>query len=290
MSSKPVAVVTGTSSGFGYHTAERLAEAGYTVFGTMRDPRGRNEKARAALIALGVTVLDVDVTDQASVDRGAREVLGAVDRLDVLVNNAGTAHFGLLEAFTPESMERQFATNVVGPHRINRAFLPTMRAAKTGLVVFVSSVVGRFTLPFGGVYASSKWAVEAQAEALSYELRPLGIDVAIVEPGAYATNILNVVITPDDSARADAYGPEIAQLSTGMTSGLTQGADGTDPRDISNAIERLAAMAPGTRPLRTTVPGGGPADAINAAVEPIQRAVLEGFGMSTLLQKNVVSV
>jgi len=196
MSESPVAVVTGTSTGFGYDTARLLVEAGNVVFGTMRDVAGRNAEPAKALERLGVTVVDLDVTDGVSVERGTAKIVDAAGRVDVLVNNAGTAHFGTAEAFTPASLERQFATNVVGPFRLARAFLPGMRERRTGLVVFVGSVVGRFTMPFNGIYSSSKWAIEALAEAFSYELRPFGVDVAIGEPGAYATNIGNVMIRP----------------------------------------------------------------------------------------------
>ena len=113
MSESLVAVVTGTSTGFGYDTARLLAAAGHRVYGTMRDIAGRNAEAARALSALGITVIELDVTDQTSVDRGAAQILSAAGRVDVLVNNAGTAHMGTTEAHTPQSLERQFASNVV---------------------------------------------------------------------------------------------------------------------------------------------------------------------------------
>ena len=95
--------------------------------------------------------------------------------------------FGFVEAFTPASAEAQFATNVFGPLRVNRAFLPGMRERKAGLIVYVSSVVGRVALPFGGIYTASKWALEALAEVSSYELAPFGVDIAIVQPDFHAS-------------------------------------------------------------------------------------------------------
>src|SRR4030081_759854 len=149
-------VVTGASSGFGRDTAERFAAAGWRVFATIRDPRDRHAQATGELQQQGIRVVDLEVTDQVSVDRAAAEIL-ADGPVDVLVNNAGAAYFGVVEAFTPELIQQQFDVNVFGPMRVSRAFLPGMRDRRSGLVVYVSSVVGRYAIPFGGVYASSKW-------------------------------------------------------------------------------------------------------------------------------------
>jgi NAD(P)-dependent dehydrogenase (short-subunit alcohol dehydrogenase family) len=286
MSVSPVAVVTGTSTGFGYDTARLLAASGHRVFGTMRDVAGRNAEAARTLSALGITVVELDVTDQASVDRGAKLILDHAGRVDVLVNNAGTAHMGTTEAFTPASLERQFATNVTGPFRVSRAFLPGMRANGSGLIVFVSSVVGRIVVPFMGVYTASKWAIEALGESLSYELRPFGVDVAIVEPGAYATNIFNAVVRPDDSERLTAYG-EIAKTFDAIGAALNESAG--QPIEVAEAIAALVAAPAGTRPLRTVVPGASPAAAINAGTAPIQRATLEAFGLNAFLPKETAA-
>ena len=281
------AVITGTSTGFGYDTARLLAEAGHRVYGTMRDIAGRNAEPARALSALGVTVVELDVTDQASVDRGAAQILAAAGRVDVLVNNAGTAHMGTAEAHTPESLERQFATNVTGPFRLSRAFLPGMRANQRGLVVFVSSVVGRFVIPFTGVYSASKWALEALAESFSYELRPFGVDIALIEPGAYATNIGNAIVLPDDVARLADYG-DVGKTYDVISNGLASQAG--NPLEVAQAIAALVAAPAGTRPLRTVVPSGSPADAINAAVAPIERSTLEAFGLGAFLAKEPAAV
>lgn len=282
MSNERVAVVTGTSTGFGHLIALGLRADGYTVFATMRGIADRNAEPRAQLEAKGIVVLDVDVTNQGQVDAAATAILARNGRVDVLVNNAGTAHMGVTEAFTPESMERQFATNVIGAARVTRALLPTMRAAKSGLVVFVSSVVGRFVLPFTGVYAGSKFAIEAYAESLSYEVRPSGIDVAIVEPGAYATNIFSAMIAPDDTARVEAYG-ETANIFGQM--GEAMGSSAGDPAEVATAIRDLAKAPAGSRALRTVVPADAPAAAINAAIAPIQKGVMEAYGLGALLPR-----
>ena len=202
----------------------------------------------------------------------------------MLVNNAGAAYFGVVEAFTPELIQQQYDVNVFGPMRVSRAFLPGMRERRSGLVVYVSSVVGRLVLPFGGVYASSKWALEALAETSSYELAPLGVDVAIVQPGAYDTNIGNSRVGPDDIAREAAYG-EVTPLAANVFGALASAAAGRDPSEVAEAIFALAEQPVGTRRLRTPVPHNPAVAAINDAVAPIQREVLVNFGVGELLPK-----
>lgn len=281
-------VVTGASSGFGRNTAERFAGAGWRVFAGVRGARGKHAQATAELEQLGIRVVELEITDQASVDRAAAEILAA-GPVDVLVNNAGAAYFGIVETFTPETIQRQFDVNVFGQMRVSRAFLPAMRERRSGLVVYVTSVVGRYTFPFGGVYASSKWALEALAESSSYELAPLGVDVAIVEPAAYETNISNSRVGPDDEQRLSGYGA-VTPLMANVFGALSSSTQGRDPREVADAIFALAERPAGTRPLRTPVPADAAAIAINEAVAPVQRQVLESFGLGELLPKVPVGV
>lgn len=284
MSDQRLAVVTGSNSGFGRLTVEALAAEGWRVFATMRNTKTKNAEAASALRAKGADVVELDVTDDASVDAAAAKILAA-GVPDLLVNNAGAGYFGIQEAFTPAVVERQFAVNVVGPLRVNRAFLPAMRERGTGLIVHVSSVAGRTTFPLGGVYAASKWALEALAEASSYELAPFGIDVAIVQPGAYPTEIGDKVTMADDAARAESYGEAGQRLFAGMSMFATA-ANGRDPGDVARAIVRIANLPGGTRPLRTTVPVDEATESINAAA-PIQAGMLEAMGLNHLLRKPV---
>lgn len=279
------AVVTGASSGFGRLSAQTLAASGWTVYATMRNISGKNAAAASALRAAGICVVELDVTSDASVDAAAATILAA-GPVDVLVNNAGTGHFGVQEAFTPAAVEQQFATNVFGPLRVNRAFLPAMRERKSGLVIYVSSVVGRIVIPFGGVYTASKWALEALAETSSYELAPFGIDVAIVQPGAYPTEIFGNVFGADDAARIASYG-DVAKLADVLSAGMDESMKGRDPQDVADAIAALANAPAGTRPLRTIVSDSPPVEAINAAVAPIQREVIKAFGFESLLPKAI---
>jgi NAD(P)-dependent dehydrogenase (short-subunit alcohol dehydrogenase family) len=284
MADRKSVLVTGSNSGFGRLTAELFARSGWRVFGTMRNVAGVNAGAAAELRGVGIDVVELDVTDDASVDAAAAVVAREVAALDVLVNNAGSAHFGILEAFTIGAVEQQFATNVFGPLRVNRAFLPAMRARKSGLVVYVSSVVGRIVMPFGGVYAASKWALEALAEASSYELAPFNVDVAIVEPGAYATDIFGKTSSADDAARIADYG-EVAAWASATPTRIAERAQGTDPGDVARAIVALAEAPAGRRPKRTVVADNPGVDAINAAIAPIQHAAAASLGIEALLPK-----
>jgi NAD(P)-dependent dehydrogenase (short-subunit alcohol dehydrogenase family) len=278
------AVVTGASSGFGRLTAQTLAADGWRVYATMRNVATTNAGAAADLKKAGISVVELDVTSDASVDAAAKTILSEAGAVDVLVNNAGTGFFGIEEAFRPAAAERQFATNVIGPLRVNRAFLPSMRERRSGLVVFVSSVVGRIIMPFGGIYTASKWALEALAETSLYELAPFDIDVAIVEPGAYATEIFGKVVGADDTARTTAYG-DVVKYVEALNEGLAAAAKERDPQEVADVILRLAKAPAGTRALRTVVPENPAVEAINNAVAPIQREIIKGSGMEALLPK-----
>lgn len=180
-------LVTGASAGIGRATTIRLAARGHYVIAT-----GRNMPALEQLkqTAKGkVDILPLDVTSQASVDSAQKEVAALLGQagLDVLVNNAGYAVAGPLESIGDDELKAQFETNVFGLTRVVRAFLPGMRERKRGRIVNISSVVGRLALPFFGPYNATKHAIEALSDALRNEVRPFGIDVVIIEPGAINT-------------------------------------------------------------------------------------------------------
>lgn len=280
-----IAVITGANSGFGRLTAELLAADGWRVFATMRNAVSKNAAAASELRALGIDVVELDVTDDVSVAAAAAVVLAA-GTPDLLVNNAGAGYFGLVEAYTPIVVERQFATNVIGPLRVNRAFLPAMRERRSGLIVYVSSVAGRTTFPLGGVYAASKWALEALAEASAYELAPFGVDTAIVQPGAFTTEIGNKITPADDDARTASYGAVAQRLFASMVT-FANAAQGRDPADIAREIVRLAKLPAGTRPLRVTLPANAGVEAINAVAATSQSEVLEAMGLADLAASSV---
>ena len=197
-------LITGAASGFGRDIAETLAEAGHRVFASMRDVAGRNAAAGAALTARGIGVVELDVTDDESVDTAVAGVLAEAGGIDVLINNAGIASAGISEAFSADQAKILFNTNVVGVLRTTRAVLPTMRSAGDGLIVNVGSILGRVTFPFFGIYGASKFAVEALTDSFRYELSQLGVDVVLVQPSAYPTNMYASMQQPADAGVAAA--------------------------------------------------------------------------------------
>src|SRR5437899_924890 len=175
-------LITGASSGFGRDTAETLWRAGHTVYASMRRAQGKNREAAEALRKLGIKTVELDVSDDASVEAGVNKVLAEAGTIDVLVNNAGIASVGVTEAFTAEQAKVIFDTNVIGLLRVTRAVLPSMRQKRDGLIINIGSVLGRVTFPFLGIYGTSKMAVQALTDSLRYEVSQLGIKVVKVRP------------------------------------------------------------------------------------------------------------
>jgi len=195
MESKQVVLITGSSTGFGRMIAETLARHGHTVFATMRDLEGRNAtnastiRTLAARESLPLHVLELDVTNDVSVDRAVQVATEQAGRVDVAINNAGYGLEGLAEAVTTEQAQQIMDTNFFGSVRVNRAVLPYMRRQRSGLLLHMSSGAGRLVIPSYGFYCASKFALESLAEAYHYELAPQGIESSIVEPGAYQTAV-----------------------------------------------------------------------------------------------------
>ena len=181
-------LITGASSGIGRAAAIELAGRGHRVFASARRLGALEELAEAHP---GIVAVPLDVTEDASVAAAVRAVdeLTAGHGLDVLVNNAGYALGGPVEALSSEAVEHQFQTNVFGLLRVTRAFLPAMRARRAGRLINLSSVVGRVAFPGMGVYGATKFAVEALSDALRMELASFGIFVSLIEPGFVATDI-----------------------------------------------------------------------------------------------------
>jgi NADP-dependent 3-hydroxy acid dehydrogenase YdfG len=181
-------LITGASSGIGRAAAIELAGRGDRVFASARRLAALEELADAHP---GIAAVPLDVTDDASVDAAVRVVdeLTAGRGLDVLVNNAGYALGGPIESLSGEAVEHQFQTNVFGLLRVTRAFLPSMRARRSGRLINLSSVVGRVAFPGMGVYGATKFAVEALSDALRMELAGFNISVSLIEPGFVATDI-----------------------------------------------------------------------------------------------------
>jgi NADP-dependent 3-hydroxy acid dehydrogenase YdfG len=277
-------VITGASTGFGRDTAETLARAGHTVFASMRDPQGKNREHAQALGKEGIQVVELDVSNDTSVDQAVKEVLARARRIDVLVNNAGVASAGVTEAFTPDQAKVVFNTNVVGLLRTIRSVLPAMRSQRDGLIINIGSILGRVTFPFFAIYGASKFAVEALTDSLRYEVSQLGIDVTLVQPSAYPTPMYAKVQQPEDTDRAAAYGA-VGEIPGAMFKHFTtvfQAPDAPNPHDVAEAIAKLVAQPKGSRSARTVVGSAFGSDAVNEQTAPVQAHVVEALGLGHL--------
>ncbi len=261
MAAGDVILITGTSSGFGRLLAEACASQGCTVYASMRQPAGRNASAREALQTLAATaglslhVLELDVTDELSVEHAVQEVITRSGAIDVLINNAGFGYIGLNEACTLADLQQQFDTNFFGVVRMNRAVLPHMRRQGRGLLIYMSSAGGRIVVPFLGPYTASKFALEALAESYHYQLYSLGIDTVILQPGRHATPGGTNLRSPSEPNRGAGYGLVSAQIDQAVADFRASFANGEVP-------------AP---------------QAVIAA--QVQATVVERFGLTGLLQR-----
>jgi NAD(P)-dependent dehydrogenase (short-subunit alcohol dehydrogenase family) len=284
-----VVLITGCSAGFGRLMAETLARKGYFVFATMRDVKGRNARAASELKSLAereslkLRVVELDVTDDASVTRAVDSIIAEAGRLDVAINNAGYSHAGLAEAFTIEQAQRIFDTNFFGAVRVNRAVLPRMRRQGSGLLIHISSGAGRVVIPGAAFYCATKFALEALSETYRDELASQGIDSIIVEPGAYATSIFGKFELPADTARAEAYG-EANEIPKRVSAAVRSAAG--NPQEVADAVVRLIETPAGSRPVRTRVAPtpSEPIDAYNKLSDQLHAGFLDWFGIKELTQ------
>jgi NAD(P)-dependent dehydrogenase (short-subunit alcohol dehydrogenase family) len=284
MNSKQVVLITGSSTGFGRLFTETLARKGHTVFATMRDPAGRNAKNAAEIRTLAekdslpIHVLEMDVTDDASVQRAVDAAIARAGRIDVAINNAGYYLSGLEEAVTTEQAQRLMDTNFIGPVRVNRAVLPHMRRQRSGVLMHISSGAGRVVLPSAGFYCASKFALEALAEAYSYELAAQGIESVIVEPGAYETAVIGNMVTAADEARTNTYGA-VKEIPAKLNAAFVS--TGGNAQEIADAVLRIIETPAGEKQLRYFVsPQNFGVDQINALSRQVQAKLLEAFGLA----------
>jgi NADP-dependent 3-hydroxy acid dehydrogenase YdfG len=283
-------LITGASSGFGRLTAETLANSGHRVFAGFRSTDGAKKPVADELRGEKIEILRLDVTDQASIDSAVKQLLKTTNnQLDVVVNNAGMASAGISESFTAEQVREMFDVNVFGVQRVLRATLPALRAKRSGLVINIGSILGRVTIPFFGLYGASKYAVEAMTDSYRYELSQLGIDVVLVQPSAYPTNMYAAAQQPADGEIAKTYGA-VAEvpgkiLKTFVT--LFQGENAPNPRDVAEAIDKIVSTPVGKRPDRVVVGLPFGSDAVNNAVNPIQRGTIDSLGLGDLARLKV---
>lgn len=287
-------LITGVAGGFGSLTAKQLIDEGHSVVGSARDIAGRNKSKTSELEKFGVKIVEMDITNDASVAHGVETAAKLLGGIDVLVNNAGVGVLGLTESFTPDDVKRIFDVNVFGVHRTNRAVLPVMRNAGKGLIINVSSLLGRITVPFYGPYNATKWALEALTENYRTEISQSGIEVCIVEPGGYPTSFIDHLVRPSDKERIKAYGP-MGDMPEGFLQNFEKALAANpsqDPKNVAKAIAKLVATPFGTRPFRTIVDNMGmgvPVAEYNAMSAKITESIYGNFGIAHLLKVKTYS-
>lgn len=280
-------LITGSSAGFGLLTVKTLLKAGHEVAASMRDPQGRNKDIANELQDLGAKIVEIDVTNEESVNKGVQAATTQLNDLDVVINNAGVGVSGIQECFTTDDWQRLFEINVFGVQRMSRAVLPYFREKQDGLILNVSSLLGRMTLPFYGPYNASKWALEAMSENYRYELGQFGVDVALVEPGGFPTSFMERLITPSDNDRTKSYG-EFAEVPAQSKAGFEEflkTKPEQNPQLVADAILNVIDAPKEKRPFRTIVDKVGMGDALqgyNDSLAEVTKGIYSAFGMDQM--------
>ena len=228
-----VALVTGSSSGIGLETVLALARDGYETFASMRDVNKSAELEYAVKKEnLKIKIIELDVDKEESIVTAIKKISSEHGRLDVLVNNAGYGQFGCTEDITLDDFRKQFETNFFSIVRIIQEVSPIMRNQKSGIIVNISSVVGKIGLPGSPAYISTKFALEGFSECLRYELGQFGIKITLIEPGVVKTNFFNSMKVPESK-----IDPKYKELTDHILAGLKMMAQmGTPPSQVADVI------------------------------------------------------
>jgi NAD(P)-dependent dehydrogenase (short-subunit alcohol dehydrogenase family) len=224
----PVVLVTGVSSGIGRAVADAFAAKGFEVFGTSRNPRTTQPVP-------GVELVQLDVTDDASVAAAVSTVVQRAGRIDILVNNAGAGVFGAAEETSTAQAQQLFDTNFFGLVRLTREVLPHLRAQRSGRIINIGSVLGFLPSPYGSLYAASKHAVEGYSESLDHETREFGVRVSVVEPG-YTNTSFEANATDADSP-IDSYAPVREHVKQVIAKAVRAG---DDPAVVAQSVLKAA--------------------------------------------------
>jgi NAD(P)-dependent dehydrogenase (short-subunit alcohol dehydrogenase family) len=280
-------IITGSSNGFGLKAAKDFSDKGNKVFATMRNPNGKNAHAKAELERLStkIKVVDMDVTNDASVKEAMSTILAEAGSVDILINNAGIMYLGITEAFSVEQAKFQMETNYFGAIRVMQAVLPSMRKAGAGLIINTSSLVGRISPPFFGTYTATKHALEGYSQALRYEVSPFGVDIVLVEPGPFGTGLLASGQAPAHSEVLETYG-DLAGVPAAMGENfaqMLQSENAPDPQWVVDVYLKLAEQPFGSRPTRTVVGITWGTDEINELTQPIQDRILKEMQLDKVL-------
>ncbi|WP_367388568.1 SDR family oxidoreductase [Lewinella sp. LCG006] len=284
-------LVTGASGAFGSLACIQLAENGHQVVGTMRSVSGKNEAIANELKGKGVALVEMDVTNEESVNAGVNAAIELMGGLDTVFNNAGIGANGILECFTADDIQRMFDVNVFGVQRLMRAVLPHLRHQGKGTIIHTSSCIGRVTTPFLASYSASKYALESLAEGYRAELSGFGIESCIVEPGGFPTGFMSGMITPSDTERRNQYG-EMAHLPEASIQGYVAYVESIPeqrPERVAEAVLQLVNTPFGEKPFRTVVDFSGLKQAIenyNQVLNDTTKAIYTANGVDNLLSLN----
>lgn len=246
---RKVAVVTGSSSGIGYATALQLARSGYFTFATMRNPEKGGDLIRAAKNEeLPILVEQLDVTDLDSIKdfMSRRLAVKSSGRIDVLVNNAGYALMGSLEDLSMKEIQDQLETNLLGAIRVTQQVLPVMRAQGSGIIVNISSGVGRIGFQGLSAYVATKFALEGLSESLAYEVGPFGIKVVLIEPGVVKTKAFDNMVIGQAALRKDSpYADMLDNLNVAFKTRLDKAS--TPDQVAATILQAISSQEPKLR-------------------------------------------
>jgi NAD(P)-dependent dehydrogenase (short-subunit alcohol dehydrogenase family) len=243
-----IVLITGASSGIGEETVKRLMTAGYTVYAGAR----RLDRMKS-LADAGAHVLALDLTDEASMTAAVNTVMQEAGRIDVLINNAGYGSYGALEDVPLEEARRQFEVNIFGLARLTQLVLPAMRAQRSGRIVNVSSIGGKFGEPFGAWYHATKFALEGLSDSLRMELYPFGIDVVVIQPGA--THSEWSQIAHESLLKYSSHGP-YGKGATAHANMMEEGHKGSVPAQPSVVANTIVQAVQTSKPKTRYVTGG----------------------------------
>lgn len=284
-------LVTGASGAFGSLTCKSLSQKGFQVVGTMRSTKGKNEAIAQELQKAGVKLVEMDVTNETSVNNCVAKAIEFLGGLDVVFNNAGLGANGIQEMFTAEDMQRVFDVNVFGVQRLMRAILPHFRSQGKGTILHTSSCIGRVTTPFLGVYSASKYALESIAEGYRAELSGFGIESCIIEPGGMPTAFMEGMLRPSDKTRNEEYGDMVHAPDASLNGYVDyiKTNPSQSPQTVADAVVALLEMPHGEKPFRTVVDFMGlkePIENYNAALRHATQQIYAANGVDYLLNLN----
>ena len=278
--------IAGSDSEIGFATARTLVALGYTVMAAMRSPGFMNQIYAGDLLEYAADhpgelhILELDLTSGSSVGFAADEAFKIADsKIDVLINAEDIGSTGYSETFTVEQLKNLFDINVFGFQRLCRAFLPKMRARKEGLIISISSIFGRFMLPYSGAYSSAKHALDGLVESYHQELKPTEVEVTMVETGGFDASIVeNMLTMPDDLERVSSYG-DLRNMPRDAWNNVMNAYNFNDegPAEVAKGIVELINMPAGKRPARLVIsdmPGSDILVKLNKKKDQLQKKLL----------------